>query len=434
MKKLVACITFFAVLVFYMSSCEKDDLCAEGTPTTPSLVIEFYKSSNRTELNPVENLKYFAEGRVDTLSPGTVSRIRVPLKTDLNNTKWGFIRSRTTINGVTRNLDYLDFKYAVSEEYVSRACGYRAIFLLDPGTDQDPNPLLTDGDASLWMQDIEVMTTEIKDEFQTAEDEENDVHIKIISFFVLVSFSALAQNQPKDTTAVAPPGPAPQRYGLRVGVDAYKFARSSYDNNFRGIELVGDYRLSKKFYAAAELGNTKITVDEPQLNFTTNGSYLKFGFDYNVYENWLDMENMIYTGVRYGFSTFKQTLNSYTIYQNSNILTTDDGAGVYNYFNDVTVYPGTEYTSLTAHWIEIVGGFKAEVLNNLFIGISARLNLKLAETIPNGFANLYIPGFNRTYEGSFGVGFNYTVSYFIPFYKKQPKPDVKPSKDNKEKK
>lgn len=241
----------------------------------------------------------------------------------------------------------------------------------------------------------------------------------IFSLFVLAPFLATAQEQPTDTTAVAP-GPAPQRYGIRIGADAFKFARSFYDNDFRGLELVADYRLNKKMYAAAELGTTKITVDEPQLNFTTNGSYIKLGFDYNVYQNWLDMENMIYVGMRYGFSSFKQTLNSYTIYQNSDILTNDDAAGSYNYFDEVTLYPGTEYKSLTAHWVEVVGGFKAEVLKNVFIGISMRLNLKLAETVPDGFANLYIPGFNRTYEGSFGVGFNYTVSYFIPLYKKQP--------------
>ncbi|WP_395076160.1 DUF6048 family protein, partial [Flavobacterium sp.] len=33
------------------------------------------------------------------------------------------------------------------------------------------------------------------------------------------------------------------------------------------------------------------------------------------------------------------------------------------------------------------------------------------------FDNLYIPGFNRTYDGKFGVGWNYTISYFIPLYK-----------------
>jgi hypothetical protein len=50
------------------------------------------------------------------------------------------------------------------------------------------------------------------------------------------------------------------------------------------------------------------------LNFTTKGSYLKVGFDYNAYENWLDMENVISIGMRYGFSTFSQELNSFKIY------------------------------------------------------------------------------------------------------------------------
>jgi hypothetical protein len=33
----------------------------------------------------------------------------------------------------------------------------------------------------------------------------------------------------------------------------------------------------------------------------------KAGFDYNAYENWLDMENIISIGLRYGFSGFKNS-------------------------------------------------------------------------------------------------------------------------------
>jgi hypothetical protein len=40
----------------------------------------------------------------------------------------------------------------------------------------------------------------------------------------------------------------------------------------------------------------------------------KVGFDYNAYENWLDMENIIHWFAFYGFSTFNQELNSYKIY------------------------------------------------------------------------------------------------------------------------
>lgn len=196
------------------------------------------------------------------------------------------------------------------------------------------------------------------------------------------------------------------RYGLRVGADLYKLARSVYDEDYQGFELVGDFRVTKKIYAAAEIGNEKKTTDEPNLNFTTSGSFIKIGFDYNAYENWLDMENMIHIGLRYGFSTFSHELHSYSTYN------------PYPYFSESqTIESGTEFKGLTASWAEVVGGVKVEVFNNLYVGFSARLYILVSNKKPEGFDNLYIPGFNRTYDGSFGVGFNYTVSYFIPIFR-----------------
>lgn len=240
----------------------------------------------------------------------------------------------------------------------------------------------------------------------------------IFSLLFALSFSALAQGQQADTVAVPD---IPQRYGLRVGADLSRLARSFYDEDFRGIELVADYRLTKKIYAAAELGNVDFTRDDEQVNFTTNGSYLKVGFDYNAYENWLDMENMVYIGFRYGIATFSQNLNSYKIYQNSNVSpppTDPNAPNPGNYFEEVTVQANREYTGLTAHWVEVVGGVKAKLFNNLFLSFSVRLNNLIADKKPADFDNLYIPGFNQTYDGSFGVGFNYSLSYFIPLYKK----------------
>ncbi|MXN90550.1 hypothetical protein GR160_04875 [Flavobacterium sp. Sd200] len=246
------------------------------------------------------------------------------------------------------------------------------------------------------------------------------------SLLLLLSFSVMAQQNekqlpktPADSVAVAAAPVKKDRYGIRVGLDLYRLSRSFYEDGFRGIEVVADYRLTKKWYAAAELGNVKFTVDDTQLNFTTNGSYLKVGFDHNVYENWLDMENMIYVGFRYGFASFSQNLNSYKIYQNSALDDIDDTTTPTNYFDEVTVYTDRNYSGLTAHWVELIGGVKAKLFNNLFLGFSVRLNGLLSETKPSGFDNLYLPGFNRTYDGKFGVGFNYTLSYFIPLYKKQ---------------
>jgi hypothetical protein len=209
---------------------------------------------------------------------------------------------------------------------------------------------------------------------------------------------------------------------LRLGVDLFKLTRVLYDSNYKGIEFTGDYRLTKKYYLAAEIGSEEKTTDDDRLNSTAKGTYLKAGFDYNAYENWLDMENMITIGMRYGASTFSQQLNSYRIY-NPN-----------PYWGEIPAIPSGEKSSgLTASWIEVVTGVKAKVFNNVFIGFGLQLKMLITNKQPDNFENLYIPSFNRTYNGNFGVGFNYTVSYFIPFYKKKTKPAEVPNKTAKKK-
>lgn len=239
-------------------------------------------------------------------------------------------------------------------------------------------------------------------------------HILIFTFSIilLINCDLFAQEvKTKDSIAIKK-----ERFGLRVGVDLFKLSRSFYEKDYRGLELTGDFRVTKKHYAAAEIGTEDKTVDEPNLNFTTTGSYLRIGFDYNTYENWLDMENQIYVGLRYGFSSFSQRLNSYTLYNTDNYFTPAP-----------TVFPNEEFKGLTAHWVEVVVGIKAELFNNIYAGFSFRLNRMISQKEPQGFENLYVPGFNRTYGGSdFGVGFNYTISYFLPIYKKA----VKPKKAN----
>lgn len=226
----------------------------------------------------------------------------------------------------------------------------------------------------------------------------------IFSLIFMLLFSGNGTAQEKDTLKI------PQRYGLRMGIDAHRLTKSLYNNYYKGLELVGDYRITKKFYAAGELGNEEKTTADDNLNYTTKGSYFKLGFDFNAYENWLDMENMIFIGMRAGVGSFNHKLNSFTIYQPG------------NYYGVNTNTSGQEFNGLSASWLEVVSGLKAGVLNNLYIGFSLRLNYLISNNEPEGFANLYIPGFNKTYENSkFGAGFNYSISYFIPFYKSKGK-------------
>jgi len=200
--------------------------------------------------------------------------------------------------------------------------------------------------------------------------------------------------------------PKKERYGIRFGVDVVKLTRTFLEKNYRGIELAGDYKLTRKHYIAVELGNESKTVDDDQLNFTTEGTYIKVGFDYNAYKNWAGMENMIYVGMRYAVSSFNHTLNNYEIY-NPN-----------TYFGEnLIIESGEKFNGLSAHWIEVVAGIKAEIFKNAYVGFSFRLNNLVSNNKPENFDNLFIPGFNKTSNGSFGAGFNYTISYFLPLYK-----------------
>jgi len=221
----------------------------------------------------------------------------------------------------------------------------------------------------------------------------------LFMFICFVSFSQTDNSKQQDTLIK-------NKYGLRVGIDIFKPVNTFINEDNKGFELVGDYRVSKKFYVAAELGFQENTTEEDYINFTTNGSFIKAGADYNAYVNWLDMENAIYVGFRYGFSTFSQTLNSYTI-NNDPFL--DDISMAVN---------GQKFDNLNAHWAEFVLGIKAEILNNLFLGFSISGKKMINTKEPDNFKNLYVPGFNRVFLNNSGFGFNYTISYLIPFYKR----------------
>ena len=54
------------------------------------------------------------------------------------------------------------------------------------------------------------------------------------------------------------------------------------------------------------------------------------------------------------------------------------------------------------------------------MGLSLRLNRLLSDKVPENFDNIYIPGFNKkTEDNKFGAGFNYTLTYSIPFASKK---------------
>ncbi len=225
-----------------------------------------------------------------------------------------------------------------------------------------------------------------------------NIYLFFISFCVLF-LNLYAQESKKDTIVLK------DTYGIRVGLDLYNPIYTIFDSNRKSLEIVGDYRLAKKYYIAVELGYLDNKIEENYYNVVTKGQYLKLGINYNLYKNWLDMDNDIYIGLRYGFSNFSQEVDNITI--NSAVT-----------LPEFQLTTPKKWDNLNANWGELVVGTKAAIFKNVYLGFSFSVKKMIKTKEPDNFKNIYVPGFNRVYLNDGGFGFNYTISYRLPIYKK----------------
>ena len=201
-----------------------------------------------------------------------------------------------------------------------------------------------------------------------------------------------------------------ERYSLRFGIDMSKPIRSVVEDHYKGLELTVDYRLTHTLYLAGEIGMENKRVVSESLDFQTSGEYLKIGVDINLFKNWKGMENQLLAGFRLGKSRHKHQLHGYAVRQ-------------LNHFWKEELYKPLStpihYNNLSAYWFEILVGVKAELLTNLYMGISVRMNYLINDNEVDNFNNLYVPGFNRVSDVSpWGAGLNYTIMYQFPLFRK----------------
>lgn len=156
----------FILLLVSFSSCEKDDICAKGTPVTPRIIIEFYDAAQPTVVKNVIQLGVIEPNVTTGIAFTGVSKIQVPLKTNQNSTILRFIQNGGDTNASNDNIDILTFNYQRVDEYVSRACGFKTLFYLN-----ETNPITLTADSNNWIQNIQVQQTNIENE--------NEVHVKI---------------------------------------------------------------------------------------------------------------------------------------------------------------------------------------------------------------------------------------------------------------
>ncbi len=214
------------------------------------------------------------------------------------------------------------------------------------------------------------------------------------------SFSLATNNKQQNDTL--------NKFGIRAGVDIQKIIRSATNNEYNGLSINADIRIKKSLYISSEIGNEEKMTNTDYIRSTSKGNYIKFGTKFKLNKNLKGNQNLTYSGANLGYSSFNQTINSYTIYNENNSI-----------WGISTINNPLYSPDLNALWFELIFGLKTEIFNNLFLGLEIQLKNILSEKTGNQITNFYIPGFNRTFDGSsIGAGFSYTISYLIPVVKK----------------
>ncbi|MFL2632840.1 MAG: DUF6452 family protein [Candidatus Marivariicella sp.] len=128
---------FFLISILFISTmwifirCEKDDICLDGTPGTPRLIIRFFDADSVENLKPTGALLVNkVEDSIDVYIRKNIfgtDSISIPLNTKNNLTELKFYNYQGFEN---ENIDTLSFHYDRYDIYLNRACGFKGQFIL----------------------------------------------------------------------------------------------------------------------------------------------------------------------------------------------------------------------------------------------------------------------------------------------------------------
>ncbi|WP_035336295.1 DUF6452 family protein [Dokdonia sp. PRO95] len=158
MRKLLLILIISASLG--QSSCERDDICAETTPTTPLLIIDFYDVNNPSLLKAPNNLTVttIIDQEVnEVIALVNLESIEIPLRTNAELTTYSFTINTAEDDEEEPNTDDLTFTYTVTDEFVNKACGFRVVY------DDLQNTIDPQQDGA-WIQNIDIENPTVNDQ------------------------------------------------------------------------------------------------------------------------------------------------------------------------------------------------------------------------------------------------------------------------------
>ena len=219
--------------------------------------------------------------------------------------------------------------------------------------------------------------------------------ILLISVGVLtVEAKTPASSKAKDATSL----------GLYLSTDVFGYLYPIFmQDSYYSSEVSATMSINNRFMPVVEVGvgYTDMVSHLYEIGYRTRAPYYRIGMDYNMqYKN--GKPSYIYLGGRVGYTSFEYSVDAPPL--------TDPvwGGEVPVQFTDVPC---------RAVWAEAVGGVRAEIAKNFYMGWSLRYKYPIhTAPITNG-GPWYIPGFGASKGAAFGA--TYTVSYYFNLTKKR---------------
>ena len=115
-------ILFYSLLIIFIFNCEKDDICLEGTPGTPRIIIRFFDQNEKIIPKPLSNVTVKALSKDEDYVVFSGDSLGIPLKLISNSTIYTFTYLDVLDN--QEKIDTLKFNYKREDYYVNRACGF----------------------------------------------------------------------------------------------------------------------------------------------------------------------------------------------------------------------------------------------------------------------------------------------------------------------
>ena len=155
MSKTIFKYSLASFCIFFFLNCERDDISIQDIKETPDLILLMLDSEdNNTRKSPL-GFRIRAIGTENILTQSNGDSIPLPLNTQEKVTQFEFILNEGNDN---ENIDTLQINYQRIDQFINRACGYRANFIL-----QQPSiTLLNPGND--WIKGYIILKDTITDE------------------------------------------------------------------------------------------------------------------------------------------------------------------------------------------------------------------------------------------------------------------------------